>query len=51
MSPEREIEYQKLVNAIFLEVFKWPRMRETNSRNSQFAKFDFQCVAWFKEGS
>jgi hypothetical protein len=40
---EREIEYQKLVNAIFLEVFnrqKWEK---------QIAIFDLQCVAKLKK--
>jgi hypothetical protein len=40
---EREIEYQKLVNAIFLEVFN------RQKREKQIAIFDFQCVAKLKK--
>jgi hypothetical protein len=39
MSPEREIEYQKLANAIFLEFFNRQKSKK------QIAISDFQRVA------
>jgi hypothetical protein len=43
MTCERESEYQKLVNAIFLEVFN----RQKGEKH--IANFDFECVAKLKK--
>jgi len=42
-TPEREIEYKKLVNAIFLEVFNRQKLEK------QIAIIDFLCVAKLKK--